>query len=149
MKSNLCSRPISPSSREAAPNRPILLAARKGYFLAACTESNLIFVRNEFKSVVEIDHREFQRQRHPHPDIFWLRWHLALDPRDYLVPWHRLKVHPSQLQIIPRYLRLFGEDYSVVQKLLFALFVLLRFPGSFMSLFREKVLLKQPRFTVC
>ena len=122
-----------------------MLAARKGYFLAACTESNLIFVRNEFKSVVEESTIENLRDDSGIRTLIFFGYDgtLLSNRETIYVPWHRLKVHPSQLQIIPRYLRLFGEDYSVVQKLLFALFVLLRFPGSFMSLFREKVLLKR------
>ncbi len=122
----------------------ILLAKSKGYFLAACTASNLIFVRNEFRTSVEESTIDALRNDAELRTLIFFGYDgTLLSNRDRIyVPWHRLTIRPKDLQIIPRYLRLFGEDYNFVQKVLFALFVLLNFPGSFKGLFREKILMK-------
>lgn len=125
----------------------ILLAASKGYFLTACTASNLIFVRNEFKtSVGESTIDAIRDDAGLRTFIFFGYDGTLLSNRETIsVPWHRLTVHSQKLQIIPRCLRHFGEDYGFLQKILFALFVLLKFPSNFQGLFREKIQKKWKR----
>ena len=125
----------------------IKLAAGKGYFLAATTFCNLVLVREDFKDAVaefgpstieelrcDTEYRTF---------IFFGYDGTLLSNRESItIPWHRITVRPRQLQCVPRYLRKFGEDYSFLQKIVFALFVLFKFPSDFRGLFREKVMNK-------
>lgn len=123
------------------------LANQKGYFLAATTLCNLILVDENYKTAVAEGEfstldalRDDTEQR---TFIFFGYDGTLLSNRESVsIPWHRITLHPRQMQLIPRYLRQFGEDYSFFQKLLFALFVLVRFPGSFRGLFREKIMNK-------
>jgi hypothetical protein len=131
----------------------VQLGARKGYVLAATTVCNLVLVREDFKgevlgagpSTLELLRDDAKWRTF----VFFGYDGTVLTNRESIsIPWHRLTVRPRQMQFIPRYLRKFGEDYSLLQKISFALFVLIRFPGDFRALFREKILdkfLKRPR----
>ncbi len=128
----------------------VRLAAGKGYCLAATTPCNLVFVREEFRDVVvgsgpctleslrdDTAYRTF---------VFFGYDGTTLSNRESIsIPWHRLTVRPGRMQFLPRYLRRFGEDYSFLQKIAFALFVLARFPGDFRALFQEKILDKRSK----
>lgn len=123
----------------------VALAARKGYFLAAVTPCNLLLVREQFREQVVGEaptSLEQLRDDAPHRNFIFFGYDgtVLSNRRDIPVPWHRLTLSPAHLQVIPRYLRNFGEDYNFLQKAAFAVFVLLKFPGDFRGLFREKVL---------
>jgi hypothetical protein len=122
----------------------VRLARERGYFLAATTPCNLLLVREDFKGAVgESALEELRDDTECRTLIFFGYDGTVLSNRENIsVPWHRLVVHPENLQVLPRYLRKFGEDYSVLQKVAFALFVLFRFPGDFRGLLREKVMNK-------
>lgn len=66
----------------------ILLAAEKGYFLAACTPTNLIFVRNEFRSAVgETTIEEIRDDAELRTFVyFWIRWNASVKQRNNLHP---------------------------------------------------------------
>ena len=119
----------------------IRLAGEKGYFLAATTPCNLFLVREDFKSAVgESALEELREDTECRTLIFFGYDGTVLSNRDNIsIPWHRLTVRSRHLQVLPRYLRKFGEDYSFLQKAVFAVFVLFRFPNDFRGLFREKV----------
>ena len=129
----------------------ILLAASKGYFLAACTDCNLIFVRKEFRNdIVELKLDEVRDDTDVRTLIFFgYDGTLFCNKKTILVPWHKLSLSPTQIQVLPRYLRKFGEDYNFLQKLLFAVFVLVKFPGDFASLFHQKILVKLKNKLAC
>lgn len=131
----------------------VRLAAEKGYFLGATTTCNLLFVREDFKDAVtkgeSLPLETLRDDTAWRTLIFFGYDGTVLSNRENISsPWHRLTVRSEHLQVLPRYLRKFGEDYNFPQKIAFALFVLLRFPADFQRLFREKVLnkyFKQPR----
>jgi hypothetical protein len=119
----------------------VRLAAAKGYELCAVTPTNLLLVRSEFAAAVGTASLEALRDDTACRTLVFFGYDgTLLSNRETIrLPWHRLHVRPAQLQVLPRFLRGFGEDYGIVRKVLFALFVLLRFPRDFGPLFREKV----------
>jgi hypothetical protein len=119
----------------------VRLAAAKGYALCAVTETNLLLVREEFAAAVGSASLEALRDDTAWRNLVFFGYDgTLLSNREAIrMPWHRLHVPPARLQVLPPFLRAFGEDYGLVRKALFALWVLLRFPRDFGPLFREKV----------
>jgi hypothetical protein len=122
----------------------VRLAAEKGYALIAVTYCNLIFVRNDFRVAVtgsEIPTLESLRDDSEYRAFIFFGYDGSVlsNKNAISMPWHRLELDSRHLQQLPKYLRRFGEDYSVPQKLAFASFVLLRFPRSFPRIFQEKI----------
>ena len=141
-------QPADFSVKQGSSAKSIIeLANSKGYYLTACTATNLIFVRNDFKACIQescID--TLRNDSGLRTFIFFGYDGTLLSNRESIrIPWHRLTISPNRLQVIPRYLRYFGEDYTFFQKIIFAFFVLVRFPGDFRGLFQEKILDKWKR----
>jgi hypothetical protein len=125
----------------------VRLAGEKGYFLAAVTPCNLLLVHEDFKAAVSDGSSkslEELRDDSQYRTFVFFGYdgsvHLSRDSLS--MPWHRLTLRSNQWQQLPRFIRRFGEDYTFLQKLIFAVFVLIKFPGDFRKLFREKVLRK-------
>jgi hypothetical protein len=135
-------QPADFAVKQGSSARALLrLAAGKGYALCAVTETNLLLVRAEYAAAVGTASLEALRNDEACRTLVFFGYDgtLLSNKETIRLPWHRLHVRPAQLQVLPRFLRRFGEDYGIVRKLLFAIFVLLRFPRDFGPLFREKV----------
>jgi len=120
----------------------IKLAATKNYFLAAITNCNLIFVHNSYSTIIHAVRLEEVRDDEACKNFVFFGYDgtLLSNKESLRVPWHRISVSTKKIQVLPRYLRRFGEDYSIFQKCIFGIFVLLRHPKDFIELYREKVL---------
>lgn len=118
------------------------LAVGKGYMLAASTTCNLILVDKIYwqmlglatSNLVEI--RDDSSAR-----VFMFSGydgtvHLS-KPLDLL--WHGFSADESWFQVLPKYLRRFSPDYSLFEKMLFALFKIKRNPASFFARVRSKL----------
>jgi hypothetical protein len=109
------------------------LAAIKGYALAAVTYCNLILVRADLKGAVlgsDSPTLETLRDDSEFKTFLFCGFDgtLLSNRRFVAMPWHSIKLDLAHNQPLPRYLRRFGSDYNFLQKLLFSLFLALRYP---------------------
>ena len=116
----------------ASPRSLAVLAASKGYTLAAVTHCNLILVRDDLKEMVvgaESPTLESLRDDRDIKTFLFCGFDgTLLSNRRYLaMPWHGVKLDLSRMQLLPRYLRRFGSDYNALQKFAFSLLLLFRF----------------------
>jgi hypothetical protein len=106
----------------------IRLASSKGYSIVAITECNLIFVQTRFASLFT-DGRELLLEDLRN-DIEKINYvfsgydgSLIFSQKNYVyLPWHDIRFHASNLQILPRYLRKFSSDYGRLQVRIYRLF---------------------------
>jgi hypothetical protein len=122
------------SIKQGASARSVVqLAESKGYALVAATPCNLIFVRADLKGVVIgaasprlsdlRDDTQFKTYVYSGYDGT-----LFVSGEGLPLPWHGVSVKAEGLQQLPRYLRRFPDDYTILQKIFFR--VLLAFKSS-------------------
>lgn len=115
------------------------LARSKGYTLVATTECNLIFVQDRLKEAVlgsaEPSLEELRDDSRYKTYIFSGFDGTIFTSSAYLaMPWHGLRLDNASLQQLPKYLRRFTADYTRLQRLAFAVFLAVKFPGNFRAL---------------
>lgn len=112
------------------------LANSKGYSLAAITKCNLILVDTSFLSYLQLQGSELEAFRDDaDTKVFAFVGYdgsICLSKPLQLV-WHNIKVNEEELQFLPKLLRKYKLDYSILQKFLFGLFVLIKNPADFFS----------------
>jgi Methyltransferase FkbM domain len=117
----------SPSAIEA-------LGKEKGYSLVCVTDLNLIFVKDEYFPLFEIEDHSLATLR-PNEN-FVTHLFCGYDGRILLqgskrMPWHGIEIKPpmldeNMLEQIPESLQRFPDNYSFIQKLRFKVFKTLR-----------------------
>lgn len=119
------------------------LARSKGYTLVATTECNLVFVQDRLKEAVvgdaELSLDDLRDDSTYKAYIFSGFDGTIFTNREHVVmPWHGLQLDSGSLQQLPKYLRKFVDDYSLLQRLLFVAFLAVRFPAKFREILAGK-----------
>ncbi len=107
------------------------LASKKGYFLVATTDCNLIFLRENLINNLNITDNQLQLQSLRNDSKYQLETFIAFDGTLYFDKninflWHQISVPKDKLQFFPKLLRTFPENYNISQKLLLKLFAYLK-----------------------
>lgn len=115
-----------------------LLAASKGYLLVAATLTNLIFVRNDLHDIVvgaRQDTLEALRDDSEFKVFLFTGYDgTILSNKTYVpMPWHGMRPSLRAFQQLPRMLRKLPPDYSLLQKILFALLRAAKSPATLKS----------------
>jgi hypothetical protein len=113
------------------------VANDKGYDLVAVTATNLLFVRKDLTELVLGTDR---------PSLEDLRDDLSsrcfifsgydgslITSKPVRLPWHLIDADPKALQVLPRPLRRFSNDYNPAQKLTFVAYLFLKNPQAVRS----------------
>lgn len=118
------------------------LALGKGYQLAASTTCNLILVGKPYWSALGLETANLAEIRDDSSARVFMfagydgSVHLS-KPLELL--WHGFSADESWFQVLPRSLRRFSSDYSLVERILFALFTLKTNPAGFIARLRSKL----------
>ena len=100
------------------------LARTKGYQVVCVLRWNAFFVDEKYFAKFEISDNSLQVMRNDLSQITWLfsgydgSVHLAGSQK---MPWHGISMNEREVQILPRILRSYPDNYTVFQKLLFRL----------------------------
>lgn len=102
------------------------LAKSKGYELIAITNCNLIFIKNEFLGYLQLEDSSIGTSLlQMHPQNFNFVWAgydgSVIMSQDLQLHWHGISVHFSKLQVLPKFLRRFPDDYNFLQRAIFRL----------------------------
>jgi len=121
----------------------VQLGKDKGYELVCVVGVNAVFVSAEYFPLYEIEDNS--------PETLWIdqssvtHFFVTYDGEINLVgaqslKWHRIPISVKKMQQLPKFLRNFPGNYTPIQRLLFAAFLLLKNPREFVVQFRKKVL---------
>ena len=117
------------------------LAKTKGYSLVAVTRCNLIFVDSTYLSNLEIEDYDLSELRDDSKERAFVfvgfDGTICLSQPIKLI-WHDLKVGDEDIQILPKSIRHFRSDYSFIQRLMYAMFILVKNPKDFFSRIKRK-----------
>ena len=108
------------------------LAHNKGYFLVAATHCNLIFVESEIGKAIGFPNSLETADAVPATDInnnFIFQGYdgtIFLSSREMKLLWHGLPIKMNDLQVLPRFLRKYPDDYSIIQSALLRLLRMFR-----------------------
>jgi hypothetical protein len=100
------------------------LARAKGYQLVCVLPWNAFFVDEKYFAEFDIDDNDPKVMRQDHSHITWLfsgfdgRVHLAGAKR---LPWHEISIDERDMQVLPRILRCYPDNYTGFQRMLFRL----------------------------
>jgi hypothetical protein len=102
----------------------VALGRKKGYELAAVTNCNLIFVKKELVDSLELSKDQIGTDllmRLPiKPHYIWTAYDgTVLTSEPLKVHWHGFSTDIRNLQLLPKILRRFPDDYNFVQRKLF------------------------------
>lgn len=131
-------QPADPSVSQGSSLLSLVeLGKKKGYELVCALQFNAFFVRKEFFPLFEIENNTPEVLRTDlgvMTDLF-----IGYDGTIFLrgsckLPWHETPIRPERLQYLPKYLRRHAGDYSVLDKVLFAIWLIREDPKR---LFRE------------
>jgi hypothetical protein len=106
------------------------LARSKGYELVCVLPFNAVFVDKVYFPGFEIADNRPQTMRKDHSAVTWMfsgydgTIHLA---GAKVLPWHGLSIEERRLQVLPRLLRSFPENYTALQRGAFKVLKKLRF----------------------
>jgi hypothetical protein len=97
------------------------LGVQKGYVAVAGTMTNLIFVREDFIEAVLGDSRPsldvLRPERNTTSYVFCGYDGEVILSQPIQLLWHGMSIGPRRLQVLPKWLRVFPDDYSFFQKL--------------------------------
>lgn len=122
------------------------LGQKKGYSPVAATECNLFLLRNDIKEfVIDID-LSINQLRDDHKSKVYLfccfDGTIFMSSKSFRLPWHGMEIKSSDIQVLPKILRKYPQDYGVVQCFLFGIHVLRTDPGKLWSYLRKKLRLQ-------
>jgi hypothetical protein len=110
------------------------LAESKGYSLAATTMCNLILVDTAYLPLLKLQGSalsEFRDDESSKVFIFAGYDGSVCMSKPLELPWHNIKVSEDGLQVLPKVIRRFRDEYTIVQKILYTLFSRIKFPSNF------------------
>ena len=108
------------------------LAQNKGYFLVAATHCNLIFVEKEIGKAIGFANSLEIADAVPATDInnnFIFQGYdgtIILSSPEMKLLWHGLPISRNDVQVLPRFLRKYPNDYSIIQSVLYRLLRMFR-----------------------
>lgn len=116
------------------------LGKDKGYELVAVLPFNAFFVREEYYELFHLDSNDPELMRTNLDAITYL--FTGFDGTVFLhgnrtLPWHGIEFSDRKAQQLPRALRAFPDHYSVLQKAMFVLFLLLTRPRQLITCVRS------------
>lgn len=115
----------------------VKLGKHMGYELVAILHGNAFFVGEKYFPLFGIEDNSLSLLRDDSSSITYL--FVGFDGTIFLsgrkdLPWHGIPIHDENIQILPRYLRAFPDNYSTFQKYLFWIFKqFLRIKSKFRS----------------
>ncbi len=111
----------------SSPKSLILLGKEKGYYPIAITDTNIFFLKEEiFKktSFVELDLNELRNDDDIKVHVFYgYNGDLIFTENEINFRWHFLKFKTNKIQPIPFYLREPLEDYSLIKKFFYKMYI--------------------------
>ena len=120
----------------------INLAKSKKYYLVANSLSNLFFIHEDFKNIVEERNISIENIRDDSDIknlIFPAYDGTLVTSKPIDISWHKLTVENKRIQVLPKFLRKFPDDYNLLEKIIFFIFREILFPGRVLKkLFKKK-----------
>ncbi len=120
----------------------IKLAVKKNYKLAGSTFSNLFFIDKDYFNLVSekevlledlIDDHEIKNF------IFSSYDGTLHTTKPVKLGWHKIELKNEKIQVLPKFLRHFPDDYNFFQKIIFLILREFIYPGRFLrKIFRKK-----------
>lgn len=116
------------------------LAKEKGYELICVTCLNAFFVRSEFFPLFKIKNNDLATLRtEDHITYLFSGYDGLIFLQGYRkLPWHRITLKESKFQQIPSFLRKHPANYTIMEKALYALYILFTEPREFVSQIRKR-----------
>jgi len=111
----------------------IELGKEKGYELVSVLKFNAFFVRQEYYQLFQLESNAPEILRTNLEAVTYL--FSGFDGTIFLqgcckLPWHGIELNESKLQRLPRYLRKYSGNYTMMHKIAFSLFMVLTEPGK-------------------
>ena len=119
----------------------INLAKSKKYHLVANSLTNLFFVHENIKNLVEernISIENIRDDKDIKNLIFPAYDGTLFTTKPIDISWHKIKIENEKFQVLPKYLRKFPGDYNIVEKIIFYIFREIVFPGRIFKKFFKK-----------
>jgi hypothetical protein len=116
-------QPPDPKCQQgSSPASLVKLGKEKGYELIAATEINLLFADRRYYNLFAIPDNSLELMRDDVPNHISFGYDgTVILSGDCSLPWHAsLRLSPRKVQLLPRMLREGYDDYSFLQKLIFA-----------------------------
>lgn len=136
-------QPADPSVSQGSSLLSLVeLGKKKGYELVCALQFNAFFVRKEFFPLFEIENNAPEVLR---TDLRVITdFFVGYDGTIFLqgscmLPWHETPIRASRMQYLPKYLRRHAGDYSVLDKVLFALWLIREDPKRLMREIRKRL----------
>lgn len=136
-------QPADPSLNQGAGLLPLVeLGKEKGYELVSVLPGNAFFVREEYYPLFQMESNAPEVLRTSLDAITYL--FSGFDGRVFLhgrcrLLWHGIDLKESKLQHLPRFLRKYPGNYSTLQKLMFALYLLVTNPSELIKRIRKLI----------
>tara|TARA_Y100000591_G_C21783281_1_gene672347 strand:+ start:498 stop:1385 length:888 start_codon:yes stop_codon:yes gene_type:complete len=115
------------------------LAKKKGYFLYDCTPDNLILINEKYKKTFSklMNFQSVEKKLSNfivHNSISYGFDNSLITRRPINLYWHSQNNQnlPIKVQILPRFLTRFHDDYNIVQRILFYIFMFFRYPKKYL-----------------
>jgi hypothetical protein len=136
-------QPANPSLSQGTSLLSLVkMGKEKGYELVSVLHCNAFFVDSKYYPLFEIEDNRPQTLRKDMSAITYL--FTAYDGTIFLtgskrLPWHRISMKARKAQQLPRFLRRYPGNYSLIRKLIFGLYLLVSSPGDFLKLIRQRL----------
>ena len=107
-----------------------LFANNVNYGLVGITDTNLIFVDSKYLEGLKVELQVYSDKSIPNRNPVYL--FTGYDGSVQLsgtfnMPWHDLVIDPSNLQVLPRYIRKFPDDYNPREKIAYRIFLIYKY----------------------
>lgn len=121
----------------------IHLADKKNYALVAVTVCNLIFVHHDVIQHVVTDKPTLEDLRDDSNEKVFLfagfDGTILSNKKLVQLNWHGVHQNISDIQYLPKPLRIFFGDYSKLHKLFFAVWIFCRHPATFIKILKQRI----------
>jgi len=111
-----------------------LFANSENYSLVGITDTNLIFVDSKYLEGLSVEIQVYTDQSIPNrqPVYLFTGYDGSVQlSRTFNMPWHDLVIDSEKLQVLPKYIRKFPDDYNPFEKIVFRIFIIYRFGFRF------------------
>jgi len=118
------------------------LGKKNGYELVSILSGNAFFVKSEYYPLFKIKDNRPEILRMYLDDITYL--FTGYDGKVFLygskkLPWHSINLKEQKIQALPKFLRKLPTDYSNIEKVMFAMYLLILYPHAFKNHFKRFV----------
>ena len=111
-----------------------LFASSIDYGLVGITDTNLIFVDSKYLEGLSVEIQVYSDASIPKrkPVYLFTGYDGSVQLSGNLnMPWHHLVIESKSLQVLPRYIRKFPDDYNLCEKVVFRMIIVYRFGFRF------------------